>query len=344
LLLQYQVRPSMRLAVLSVVVVLCLQVFLGASIQEIWEQTDGNQKGVGEGYNYRTQRSTGYPLFQWTPSTADTVTIGGVPYYVPDELIATPDGRNYIDSSVMIMDSFEQYQKMKASSWSVSLGVTLYGVEVALGYSRLKGQISTLTKNHSRSFNYASSLWRTFDLEIDSYNKAKLDSDFVGNYMILPKTYTPANRGLFLRFVNGYGTHFFSKAAYGCKWNYTMAFDRAMTEKSGSKWSQSQVSVSVGYSMGAFGFNIGMSFAKFKNESHIDGEFQRRSNGLENLLGGDETLHAKGLDVWIKSCKTNRALLVEKSKIVPIAEIIREPARKAAMILFLKDYARNPTW
>jgi len=326
--------------VLSVVLLVSLQIFLGAAYSDIWALTGGNPRGVGEGYNIRSQRQTGFPLFEFTPSK-DTLNVLGTTYSMPDELFGKEVALFRNDSEVQIIETFEQFQNMKSKNWGINVGLSIYGVGVSVGYSQLKGQIDGLIKNNSRAFNVATVIWHTFDLEVD-WRSATLDSDFLADIKLLPATYGPSTQAAYMKFINFYGTHFFDKAGYGCKWNFTVAFDRAFSEKSGSKWTQTNVGIAVTYSLGTFGIGVGMNFSKFKNTSRVDGEFQKHSTGTENLLGGDELLLPKGLDVWMPSCRFNRALLVEKSSLKPIAELIKDPQRKPAMMQALKDFAVNP--
>jgi hypothetical protein len=325
-----------RSLVLCALVVVSLAQLLFA-YPEIWELTGGNERGLGEGYNIRSQKQTGYPLFEYSGYT-DSILVNGQRYAIPDETFGLGKMMIKNDSEVVIMESFEEFQKMKSRTWGISVGLSLYGVGVEVGLSRIRGQINGLVKNSSRSFNVATYLWHAFDLEVD-WRDARLDQSFVDDVMRLPATYT---QPIYRRFIEAYGTHFFDKVGFGCKWNYTVAFDRAMTEKSGAKWSMNQVGIAVTYSLGNFGLKVGMNFTSFKNTSHIDGTFQKNSNGNENLLGGDELLQSKGLEAWYPTCQTNRAILLEKSTLKPIAELIKDPSRKAAMITALKDYAAHP--
>jgi len=324
-------------AFLAAILLSHVVLFALAANPSIWSLTGGNEMGVGEGYNIRSQRRTGFSLFQYTPSS-DTVYVNGVTYSVPAEIVGI--GRMTIknDSEVMVLESFSQFQDMKSKNWGVSVGLTLYGVTVGVGLNMLRGQINGLLKNNSRYFNVGSYIWHGFDLEVD-WRDATLDRDFYDDIMRLPASYSPDP---YRAFINAYGTHFFDKVGYGCKWNTTVAFDRSLTEKSGARWSSTQVGISVSYSLGAFGIGIGMNFSTFKNQSRIDGEFQKHATGSESLLGGDETLIIKGLDAWYPTCVKNRAILLEKSTLKPIAEIIKDAPRKAAMIQALKDFALHP--
>jgi len=242
------------------------------------------------------------------------------------------------DSEIVIMDSYEEFQSMKQKMWGISVGLTLYGVGVEVSMSKLRGQIRGMMKNSTRAFTIASYIWHAFDLELD-WRDAQLDDYFTADVKGLPATY---DQYQYRRFIEAYGTHFFDKVSYGCKWNYTLAFDKDLMSNNRADWSRTQIGIGLTYSMGGFGIGIGVDFARFKNESKVDGTFARKSDGKEELLGGDELLAAKGLAAWYPTCGKNRAILLEKSKLKPIAELFRDSSRKQAMIQALKDYAAHP--
>lgn len=60
--------------------------------------------------------------------------------------------------------------------------------------------------------------------------------------MSLPTTY---NRDIYRRFIEAYGTHFFDKVGYGCKWNYTLAFDRVLLPASSSFFARRILSLMI---------------------------------------------------------------------------------------------------
>jgi len=317
--------------------------FADVQYPPVWTLTGGNEFGVGEGFNIRSMKQTTFPLFDFSKPSSEIITILGTPYSLPENLYAKEVNTFVNDSRVQIFESFEQFQKMKATSWGVSVGVTLYGVGVDLSLSKVRGQINGMLKNSSRAANIASCIWHTFDLEVD-WSDAPLDQDFMNDVARLPAQYNPAAPDDYKRFISFYGTHFFSKAGYGCKYNFSLAYDKTLNQTQGSHWTATQVGISVSYSLGTFGIGLGMNMSKFKNETKIDSTFREHATGTENLLGGDELLLSKGLDVWLPTCKFQRAQLLEKSSLRPLPDIIRDPARKNSLIAALRDFASHADW
>jgi len=321
--------------------IVVLVVFFFASsfgYDRIWELTGGNSKGIGHGFNIRTMQQTGEQLLDFQQWDSSSILVNGKRYAVPAESFGGGVMRVRMENSTSIMTSFEDFFQQRVKSWGISVGVTIYGVGVDVSYSKLRGEIKALTRNFSNAFTIGEYLWHGFDLEVD-YMDTPLDPDFINDIKRLPATY---DRNLYRRFINAWGSHVISKAGYGCRFNYSLSYDKKMLETRGSQWTQTNIGVALSYSYGGFGISIGVDFGKFKNTTKIDGEFLAKSMGKTELLGGDETL-SSGLAAWYPTCEKNRQVLLEKSKIVPIAELIRfDKTRQASMKLALQDFARSP--
>jgi len=311
-----------------------------AGLSTIWSLTGGNSKGIGHGFNVRTMFEGPDTLLDFSKMDS-SMQVGLERYLIPSQSFGIQVMKVTMVNESTIYDSYNDFYQQKAKNWGISAGLTIYGVGVDVSYSKLKGELKQQTKNFSRAFSYGEYVWHAFDLEVD-WAYAQLDPEFKADVLTLPTDYT-RGAGVYRKFIGIYGTHFFNKVAYGCRFNYTLAFDKDLIDKKSSKWVQTQFGIAVSYSYGGFGIKLGFDFAKFKNTTKVDGLFTQKSSGRTRLLGGDETLFPQGLDKWYPSCQKNREILLEKSKITPIAELLKfDPVRKANLIKALQDYARTP--
>jgi len=329
------------LLILACIGLLAVASFAQSSYPKIWTLTGGNPKGIGHGYNIRSQRFSPEPLLNYQHWN-ESLLVNGQRYAIPYEAYGQAFMRIKFTNDSSIFDSFQDFYDRKVKNFGISVGVSIYGVGVTVGYSKLRGDINALTKNFSRAFSMGEYVWHAFDLEVD-YPSVSLDDDFMNDIKSLPTTYD-AGREKYRKVIDYYGTHVLTKAAYGCRLNYTLAFDRDMMNKQGTTWTARQISVSVGVTMGGFGLQVGFGTGKAVNRSAIDGKFESKSNGVSCLLGGDETLFHAGIDVWYPTCVKNREILLDKSKVVPMAELLRkfDANKYLQMKTALQDYAKNP--
>jgi len=336
------IQISLLLALATFVL---LNGFISANVQydSVWTLTGGNSKGLGHGFNIRTQVVSGDPLLNRSLSGSFHYGKNGnlsSRYLIPGNSYGDSNSNKakaFSDST--IYKSFEDFYKLRVSNWGFSAGLTIYGFGVDVSYSKLKGQLAKLTNNFTKSFTYGYYTWHSFDLVLDDYKQ--LDPEFKTDVMSLQTPYSPATKPLYMKFITIYGTHFFTKVAYGCRYTYSLAMNNKFIDTQDSKWVQTQIGISASYSYGGFGIKLGFDFNKFKNTTQINGQFKENSTGKATLLGGDETCLPKGLETWQKSCDYNKEILLDKSDYMPIVKLFDfDPARKAAMFLALKDYAK----
>lgn len=296
--------------------------FDGDDLPLIWTLTEG-QRGVGSGFDIVDDLRNPPPLFEFTYDRGMKYIVLQNPFLVPDGVALDKMGRYKGERTENFINTWEDYFKFKETSTSIKASVKYEQVELDLAFSKTKGQINKLTNNGSKSFTYTGGTYMTFALEFRGLQRPPLDEYFKYDIDHLPATYSAEHYG---RFVKYWGTHYFTRAVYGCEYNITATIDKKFTESDKKAWTKSQLDLTLKVNM----FEFGVTKEKTANKTDIDGGIASATNVIANALGGDELLFVmeKDFDSWLDSCHTIKMPLVRYSTIEPITNLITDANKR----------------
>jgi len=286
----------------------------------IWDLTGGEDRGLGAGFDVVDDLRTPPWVFKYTYNTGKTASIGNTLFQIPDGTSAQGIYAFKGQNETKLTTSWSDHWTYSLKTTSISLSANIGNLSLGFAFSGSKGYINQLTKNGTKSFGWNGGIYMTFALQFRGMNTPPLDDDFVRDIKNLPKAYTPLTYGRFLR---SWGTHFFSRAIYGCQYNFTASFDNSFTDKKTARWSTTQVDLTLKFNE----FQFGVKNAKEVNKSSIDGSFASNVQVTANARGGDELkfVLGKDFDGWIDSCHTQKVPIVLYSDTEPIYTLISDP-------------------
>lgn len=260
----------------------------------------------------------------------------------------------------MIRNS-EDYFRYYVKSTSIGLSLTYAGFTLSAGFSRTRGEIESLLRNNTRVMSTLNNEALMFKLAILSpYTPELIHPRFTQAVNNLPAEYdanayksvhlarnplSPVSSNpifvrvlLFRRFLSAWGTHYFTNAQYGAKVNFTTAFDSDLTIRRGSEWTQKQMSLSVGYAM----FSVGVASALATAENNVETSFTQSSTTVKDVTGGSPTvLERDGWNAWVNDAKTQPGLIVGRSLLAPITDLIFDAAKKQHLGTALVAYCNE---
>jgi len=308
---------------------------LAAAEPMIWELTDGEDKGVGAGFDVVDDLRQPPWLFKYTYEQQKTISFNNKRYLIPDFVTGTSVHRTIQVNETMLTNSWSDYYTYAFKSTSISLGATIGGFTLQAAFTGTKGYVNQLTKNGTRSFGWNGATFLGFALQFRGLQRPPLDDDFVRDVKSLPATYD-ADR--YRRFVRAWGTHYFTRAIYGCSFNVTVSVDKKFQEQRTAKWATSQLDLTIKYQE----IQLGIKTEKVVNKSQIDGNFLDGAKVDANARGGDESkfLVGRDFDGWLSSCGTLKVAIVPYSDVEPITELIDDGARKANVLRSILDYGK----
>jgi hypothetical protein len=124
----------------------------------------------------------------------------------------------------------------------------------------------------------------------------------------------------------------------GAKVNFTSAFDKDLTVHRGSEWVSKQMSVSVGYAM----FSVGVASSLATAESNVDSQFSQSSSMSKDVVGGSSAvLERDGWNAWVQDAKSAPGLIVDRSRLAPITDLIFDSGRKQNLATALVAYCNQ---
>jgi len=285
----------------------------------IWEVT-GGQVGVGSCYDIVTEQVS-FPAYRWNYTNKNSITVRGQNYLIPDEVYgySSPAFKN--DTRILFVTSFSYFYQQYVSSWSVSVGANIEGVNLSLAFSHTKGQINEFLNNTVNYFAENVLTWSEFTLQLWP-NQANLDPNFLREVNRLPKNYDPS---AYLSFIQSFGTHIITKCWYGAAINFTSIFKSELINKKSIQWVENQVKLSIGYMM----LNAGIDWSNFKNTTKIDNSFLENAKNVTFVQGGQpEVLQTDGYKEWFKTVLNNYAIVFARSQVEPIYKFVPDPIIK----------------
>jgi len=335
---------------LLVLVVAFLVVVQGLKQQQnlprIWQATDGEDKGVGAGYDVVDDLKQKPWIFKYTYDQGKTMQLGNQQYVLPDGIAGMTVRKAYAFNETRLSNTWSDYYTYAFKTTSISLAASInvnskdpknpQNVELGLAFTKTKGYISQLTKNGTRSFGYNGAVFLTFGLQFRGMRRPAFDDDFAYDLNHLPTAY---NAATYRRFLTTWGTHYFTNARYGCEYNVTVSVDKKFQEQRSVQWATSQLDLTIKYKEN----QLGIKTEKHVNKSSIDGSFLDGAQVQANARGGDELLFtAKGdFDNWVLSCGTIKAVIVKYSEVEPITEVIDNAIIKANVLRAIIDYGNG---
>jgi len=179
-------------------------------------------------------------------------------------------------------------------------------------------------------------VWITFQLMFSGTQRPAFDPDFAKDLNALPAGYDPT---AYRRFLKAWGTHYFTRALYGCQFNMTVTFDNKFVETRNVNWATKQLDATIKVKEIQFGIKT----EKVVNKSQIDGDFYEGSKAIAHARGGDESKFVVGKDFegWLTTCATLKAALVPYSEVEPITELAPNPTIKANLRRAIIEYGNG---
>jgi len=290
----------------------------------IWDLADGEDKGIGGGFDVVDDRRQPPWVFKYTYDRGTTVSIGNSKFLIPDGLSA-PSVHQYIGfNESRLMNNWNDYYTYAVKTTSINAALTISNVSLTAAFSATKGYIKQLTNNGTKTFGFQGGVYLTFAIQFRGTQRPALDPDFDYDVQHLPQNYDPS---AYNRFIKAWGTHYFTRATYGCMYNITAAFDNKFSEQKGSKWSSSQLDLTLKYNM----FEFGVKNNKQVNASSIDGSFANDVKVQANARGGNELKFVMGhdYDAWLESCSTLKVPIPLYSDVEPLTYLVQNPTVKA---------------
>jgi len=327
----------MRSIVLAFAFALLAWIALGqGDTPMIWDLTDGEDKGLGAGFDVVEDLRQPPWIFKYTYDQKKTMSVGNKRYMIPDFTRGSSMHRAIAYNETRLTRSWQDYYKYQFKSLSISLAANFGDVSLKAAFTGTKGYINQLLTNGTRSFGFNGAVYITFQLQFSGMQRPAFDDDFAKDLKSLPRNYDPA---AYKRFIRAWGTHYFTRALYGCQFNMTVSFDNKFVEKRDVNWATKQLDASIKVKEIEFGIKLD----KVVNKSQIDGDFSEGSKGTANARGGDESkfVVGKDFDGWLASCATLKAALVPYSEVEPMSEVATDQAIKANLKRAIIDYGNN---
>jgi hypothetical protein len=250
--------------------------------------------------------------------------VGNHKYLIPDGVTASAVHRFIGFNESKVMTKWSDYWSYATKTTKISAAATFENVALTFAFSKTKGYFKQITKNETKSFGFQGGYYITFALQFRGLQRPPLDPDFKKDIAGLPAAYVPAR---YNAFVKAWGTHYFTRALYGCSYNLTAVFDNSYLNKQGSKWTSSQLDMTLK----VYKFDFGITKTREANRSKIDGSFATNTAVTANARGGDELKFQLGrdFDAWLDSCHTQKVPIIQYSDVEPITNLVADPTKKA---------------
>lgn len=235
-----------------------------------------------------------------------------------------------------LTNTWSDYYTYSFKSTAISASATFSNVTLQAAFTQTKGYINHLTKNGTKSFGWNGAVFITFALQFRGLQRPPLDDDFAYDVANLPRNYDEA---AYLRFIRAWGTHYFTRAVYGCEYNVTVAVDKKFQEERTAKWATSQLDLTIKFNE----MQLGVKQDKVVNKSAIDGNFLDGAKVEANARGGDESkfIVGKDFDGWLASCSTLKAPLTKYSEVEPLTVVVQDPTIKANLGRAIIEYGNG---
>jgi len=326
----------------SVLLFVVVAVFAMASariqqtIPKIWDLTDGEDKGVGAGFDVVDDfRQTPW-IFKYTYDQQKTISVNNKKYLIPDYLAGQSIHRAMAYNETQLSNSWSDYYKYSFKTTSISVAATFANVTLNAAFTATKGAINQLTQNGTRSFAFNGATFLTFGLQFRGLRRPEFDDDFAYDLAHLPTDY---NSDAYRRFIKAWGTHYFTNARYGCEYNVTVSVDKKFLEQRNVNWATQQFDLTIKYNE----FQLGIKTDKLVNKSNIDGNFLDGAKVIAGAKGGDEMKFIVGhdFDAWLGTCDTLKVPIVKYSEVEALTEIIDDLTIKANLQRAIIEYGQG---
>lgn len=324
----------MRVVLLSLVIFGLIAVAF-AQLPYIWELTDGDDKGIGGGFDIVDDFRQPPWIFKFTYAQQKNISVGNKRYLVPDNLGGGSIHKSIHKNVTQLMDSWSDYFKYTFSSFEINAAAKMGDVQLQGSFKASKGYINHLLKTGNNSFAYNGAIWLTFGLNFRGSRRPPLDPDFAYDVAHLPAAY---NYAAYAKFIKSWGTHYFINARYGCEYNITVSASKKWEQQRTAKWATQEMDLTIKYKENN---QLGIKHNKEVNKSAIDGKFLDGSAVEANSKGGDETKFqvGKDFDGWLASCATLKVPIVKYSEVEPLTEVITNPTIKNNLKQAIIQYA-----
>jgi len=319
--------------------VLVLLALFGAAIAQtpfIWTLTDGEDKGIGGGFDVVDDIRQPPWVFKFSYDQGKTISVGNTQFLIPDGISGSAVHRYIGFNETRLISTFSDYWTYALKTTSISAAATVGNFTLNAAFSKTKGYINQVTNNGSKSFGFYGATYLTFSLGFRGLQRPPLDPDFQYDVDHLPSSYDPSAYG---RFIKAWGTHYFTRALYGCSYNITAAFDNSLTTQKGSSWTTSNLDLTLKYNS----FQMNVKQQKEVNKSSIDSNFADNVKVTANARGGDELKFTVGhdQDAWLTSCATLKVPIPQWSDVEPLTYLVADPVKRANLQKAIVDYGTS---
>ncbi len=147
-------------------------------------------QGVGLGYDVVNERLK-LPLVAWHYDLAQTDTLNGVRYQIPDELFFARTPQFFADSSFQVMKSTSQFIQSYISTTKFGASATLLKGKIKLdgALSKTKGDVSKMLNENNSNFATVNNDFLTFRLNMYPIDEVSLHPRFKAEIEKLPSEY-----------------------------------------------------------------------------------------------------------------------------------------------------------
>jgi len=299
--------------IVIILIVSLFAVFGKQNYPPIWSVT-GGVLGIGSCYDIVTEEIT-FPAYKWNYDTQNTMWVRGTTYLIPDEVYGYSSPIYTNDSRVIIMDSFTYYFQEYISSWSVSAGIKIDGVDITAAFSHTNGQITQYLNNSINYFAENVLTWSEFTMELWP-GEAQLDPHFLEEVNKLPQNY---DANAYITFIQNFGTHVINKAWYGACINFTSVFHSDLVQQESIEWVENQIKLTLSWMQ----FNVGINWNDFSNSTNINNTFVENAQNVTITQGGQpDVLQSDGFKAWFQTVIQDYAVIFAKTEIQPLYQII----------------------
>lgn len=284
--------------------------------------------GFGRGYDIVTER-TRAPIvqFSYDDQQAWTSPYDGKTYVYPDQCYLTNIARGTTDDVVNLFNTWETYFHTKTSYMGVSvgLGIGATGAQVGLAFNQTKGEIDGYFKNMTRNIAIDNRIMALYQLDLWPLTDGVVPP-LAHLIKSLPRSLSSdSDKQKYQTLINGWGTHYIASAQFGAKLNITTAFDQDLINKYGSKWVSNQIGLSLEWEK----IKVGIDGGNTSNKSKTNETFAQHSENFVDHIGGQpDVFEASGYQEWLKTVPSNPGMILDKSIVIPIHDLIDDPVIK----------------
>jgi len=302
----------------------------------IFDLAGAGESGLGGGFDIVNDLNIRPWVLRYTYTQGKNVTYLGKSYTVPDGVSFVPQSVAMIENTTHLHDTWKDYYTYKVSTFKITAGLEYQGFKLQAGFEQTKGRINNMLKNNTKYFAFHGGIYVSFALQFKGITHPPLDTDFIADIKRMPAAY---NAALYRKFVQAWGTHYFTRVYYGCQFNITVTQDKKYLQTRDVGWNERNMGLTLGYKENQFGF----CHSGIVNKSKIDGSFLDGAQTIAQARGGAPYLftNTKDFNAWIGSCDQLKVPIRPYSDIAPITELISDTTVRANVLRAVIEYGKG---